>query len=41
MPFENKVVDEQFKKEEKVKNILETMNFKRIYKNIIDYYKEK
>lgn len=38
MPFENKVVDKQFKKELKMQDILENMNFKRIYKNIIDYY---
>ena len=39
--FENKVVDEEFKKEDKIKTILETMNFKRIYSNIINYNRKK
>jgi hypothetical protein len=40
IPFENKVIDNQFKKELKIQDILENMNFKRVYKNIIDYYKK-
>jgi hypothetical protein len=40
IPFENKAIDNQFKKELKIQDILENMNFKRVYKNIIDYYKK-
>ena len=36
--YEIKLVDDKFKKEQSIKKILETMTFKRIYKNIIKYH---
>lgn len=36
--YEIKLVDDKFKKEESIKKLLETMTFKRIYKNITKYH---